>query len=60
VLVLEKLEKQANCRLDGGSEKVERETLSMMMMMMTVMIVVVVGSSVVLRVLSCLSIARAM
>jgi hypothetical protein len=58
VLVLEKSRrKQGIRRLDGRSEKVERETLSMMMMMMimVMMLMLLLGLSVVLRELSCLT-----
>jgi hypothetical protein len=56
VLVLEKSRrKQGIRRLDGRSEKVERETLSMMMMMMIMVMMLLLGLSVVLRELSCLT-----
>jgi hypothetical protein len=62
VLVLEKSRrKQGIRRLDGRSEKVERETLSMMMMMMIMVMMLLLGLSVVLRELSCLTLrSRAM
>jgi hypothetical protein len=63
VLVLEKSRRKLGIRrLDGRSEKVERETLSMMMMMMMIMVMMLLlGLSVVLRELSCLTLrSRAM